>query len=116
MRKDFKYVENGDKGDEIDTRVGLCVNCKHHTACTFCGSPSEPKLFCEEFECLGASCSEFGDGISVVRDEPVPPVIESDAGEQDAGKYMGLCVNCENRESCCHTIPASGIWYCEEYR
>lgn len=116
MRKDFQYVENGDRNDGLDPSAGLCINCKHNTTCTFCGSPEKPKLFCEEFECMGAPCAEFGAGISIVKKKPAAPVIETGAGEQDACRHLGLCVNCENRESCCHTIPAGGIWFCEEYR
>ncbi len=29
---------------------------------------------------------------------------------------VGLCVNCELRDTCIRLKPAGGIWFCEEYR
>ncbi|UCF06265.1 MAG: hypothetical protein JSV33_04355 [bacterium] len=116
MRKEFEYIKKSNGlGGEIDAGIGLCINCKHYPECTFCGSPGKPKQFCEEFECMGASCSESGADMAVVRDEPVVPSREPDTIGQDI-KLMGLCVNCEYRESCCHTKTNGGIWFCEEYR
>ena len=115
MRKEFGYGSESVRSvSELDPSIGLCVNCKYGTECTFCGSSDNPKLFCEEYECMGASCSEPEPGITVVSSEPVTTG-EAITIEQHARTYLGLCVNCDNRESCCHTAHAGGIWYCEEY-
>jgi hypothetical protein len=114
MREDYQYVENGGGGIAPDPSIGLCVNCKHNATCAFCGSPDSPKLFCEEFECTGASCAESEPEMAVVAGGPVAG--EALTGEPDSRTRLGLCVNCDNRESCCHTIPEGGVWYCEEYR
>ena len=115
MRKEFGYEdESVQPVGELDPSIGLCVNCKHSTACTFCGSSDNPKQFCEEYECMGASCSEIEPDIVVVSSEPVT-TSEVVTSEQNGCTYLGLCVNCDNRESCCHTAHAGGIWYCEEY-
>ncbi len=116
MRRDFKRVE-GDNGlvDEFESCVGLCTTCKHRQTCTFPGNSDNPKLFCEEFECVGASSSEGASGIGVVSSKPVETLTEAGNGEP-SDEYLGLCVNCENREFCKHPRPAGGIWYCEEYR
>ncbi len=29
---------------------------------------------------------------------------------------VGLCANCELRDTCIRLKPAGGIWFCEEYR
>jgi len=34
----------------------------------------------------------------------------------DCGPFLGLCVNCEDRETCVYPKPDGGVWHCEEYR
>ena len=117
MRSEFGYIGNSDGlTEEFEARVGICTNCRHQSTCTFPGCADKPKLFCEEFECLGASCAEAESGLGILNTKPAAMVKEQDAGETDASKYLGLCVNCDNRESCNHPKPAGGVWYCEEYR
>ena len=31
-------------------------------------------------------------------------------------EYLGLCRNCDVRETCQYRRPGSIVWYCEEYR
>ena len=31
-------------------------------------------------------------------------------------EILGLCVNCENRDTCKLRKPEGGVWHCEEYR
>jgi len=117
MRGGIEYVGNNDEiADKFESRVGICTNCRHLSTCTFPGSPDKPKLFCEEFECLGASCSEVESDLRALSTRPTEVLTEQDAGEPDVSKYVGLCVNCDHRESCTLPKPVGGIWYCEEYR
>ena len=41
------------------------------------------------------------------RNSELPPPITS--------SLKGLCINCENRETCILPKPAGGVWQCEEY-
>jgi len=44
--------------------------------------------------------------------------VDADAVGKEAEPevYKGLCVNCENRETCRLAKSEGGIWHCEEYR
>jgi len=116
MRRDHEYDgESAMPVSSLDPSVGLCVNCSNNATCAFCGSQEHPKYFCEEYECMGASCGKAEPEIAVVRSKPTT-VSEAFAGESGPCNYLGLCVNCENKESCCHTTTEGGVWFCEEYR
>ncbi len=46
---------------------------------------------------------------------------EDEEGPEFSGVFrresnVGLCVNCELRETCMRLKPAGGIWFCAEYR
>ena len=43
-------------------------------------------------------------------------LLEPPASSSSKGEIMGLCINCENRETCVHTKTVGGVWHCEEYR
>ena len=113
MRKEFEYIQEG-QGGTNGLAEGLCSTCKHKLNCTFPSNLSGPRLYCEEFECEGAS--DVGEGIGILTTQKIELLTESRAVKKDTGKYMGLCVNCENRESCTLPKPAGGVWYCEEYQ
>jgi DNA-binding NtrC family response regulator len=42
------------------------------------------------------------------------PRPSSDNGEHST-KFLGLCSNCDNRETCAYPKPEGGVWRCEEY-
>ena len=102
---------------EIDNMVvikngqGLCMTCNNAPSC-FHRARRGPALFCELFD-------------DYVRPELrtikriVSPVPETAAalrtGDEDASRYEGLCVNCENRQTCAHPKPTGGVWHCEDY-
>ncbi len=93
----------------IELDHGLCMTCNNARGCFYLSSRG-PALFCELFD-------------DYVRPElrtvKVSPGVETSASlataEDDASKYEGLCVNCENRQNCTHSKPAGGIWHCEDY-
>lgn len=117
MRKDFGFGDDSNGlVEEYGACVGICTTCKHRLTCTYPGSQDNPKLFCEEFECEGAQCSGAAGNIGVVTSTPIEPATGADSGGQCGTKYLGLCVNCENREYCKYPKPAGGVWFCEEYR
>ncbi len=61
-------------------------------------------FFCELFEVFAPPPP----GTVAAAREPV--------GSQDTGEYKGLCVNCENRNTCSVPRPEGGVWHCEEYQ
>ncbi|MDI6808656.1 MAG: hypothetical protein QME66_06720 [Candidatus Eisenbacteria bacterium] len=36
--------------------------------------------------------------------------------KKETAKYMGLCMNCEERETCTFLKTHGGVWHCEEYK
>jgi hypothetical protein len=88
--------------------LGLCSTCRHAPTCTYPRDPKRPVFNCEEFEIEAGRA-----GTGVVSSGPSPG---SDANEDDAARYKGLCSNCENRRSCTFPKPEGGVWHCEEYQ
>jgi len=88
--------------------LGLCMTCNNASDCMFKQLPNQPVLYCEEFEIDSAP--------SVETDEQITPAPFSFDAEKESLKSMGLCCNCENRETCGFPKPEGGVWHCEEYR
>jgi hypothetical protein len=86
---------------------GLCQTCNHAADCGYVRSTGQPVIFCEEFS------SETTRFVEEVRVEAPAPTVE-DMKLWD--EYKGLCVNCDQRETCAIRRPETGIWHCEEYR
>lgn len=82
--------------------IGICENCAQAAHCLFRENAAQPVWFCEQFE-------------NVISEPALPknPVVHS-TGKSPI-RLLGLCVNCEKRESCRLPKPESGIWHCEEY-
>ncbi len=87
---------------------GLCVTCAHVVRCGFRVRHTQPVIWCEEFEAVN---------VPLVPEE-TPEVNDAPSVKQmeEWDKYKGLCVNCENRETCQIRNSEIGIWHCEEYR
>ncbi len=58
---------------------------------------------------------EAGSGCAAVL-EPAEEEEEADSSAFRYEAHVGLCVNCELRDTCIRLKPAGGIWFCEEYR
>jgi len=88
---------------------GLCLNCKNASSCTFPRDPAKPAFYCEEFEIeKTTSITPFG------KEQPLvsgPAVIG-----KDSTKFIGLCSDCEGRQTCTFPKSEGGVWHCEEYR
>jgi len=81
---------------------GLCSTCRHGSYCGLChDGPSRYVLQCNEFE------------VTVVQPRPVP--VEPPRESVPLSPYKGLCMNCDNWQTCHRVRPAGGIWYCENY-
>jgi len=84
----------------------LCSTCIHVKTCGTRSTPQHPILFCEEFDAFTA-LSASASAKTVSQDPPAT---------QGGAKHKGLCVNCENRETCTMRKGEGGVWHCEEYR
>jgi len=89
---------------------GLCSTCKNAPDCTFPRDPHKPVLHCEEFDTGEPS------PMKTTRKDRSPPTQLYAAKDTGSTKFMGLCSNCEDRETCIFPKPEGGIWHCEEYR
>ena len=87
----------------------LCSNCRNAANCTFQKNRQRPALYCEEFETDICPSAKIGE-----KEKLLP--IDSVGAEEDSGKFIGLCGNCDNRRTCAFPKPEGGIWHCEEYR
>lgn len=82
--------------------LGLCSTCGYSDGCTLRNTPEWPVLFCEEFDSsIPGMTSDY------------PVTFQSMANAPDG--YIGLCMNCDNRDECRFRKPEGGIWNCEEY-
>jgi hypothetical protein len=82
---------------------GLCMTCNSNSVCTRRRGMKLPVLYCEEFDSWKPVDMES---------EPAP-VLENEEAPLDT--TMGLCCNCENRDTCTLQDAPGGVWHCEEY-
>jgi hypothetical protein len=88
------------------THRDLCWTCNFAATCVNRGTADRPKFYCEQFDAH----------------VPAPPVSKKVASKtaldetKDSHKYQGLCLNCEDRETCTLSGSHGGVWHCEEYR
>ncbi len=84
----------------------LCSNCNHAEECSSRSSSRRPIFFCEEFDVfVPVPASRLAQAAPTQ-----PPERQNTSGR------TGLCVNCDNAETCTLPKPEGGIWHCEEYR
>ena len=84
----------------------LCSTCNHAEACGGRSTPERPILFCEEFDT----------SVPVPAAEPARAESTRSGKRQIASKRPGLCMNCDNAETCTTPKPEGGIWHCQEYQ
>jgi hypothetical protein len=65
-----------------------------------------PVVQCEEFEIEVTPAPPATGAASRVAPKP----------DRNRRKYLGLCENCESRETCGFPRPDGGVWHCEEYQ
>ena len=84
---------------------GICSQCRYADECTYQKDPERPVIQCAEFE----PCEP----------PPVRRVVKAPSPRRpplDFDRFKGLCVDCEERETCTYPKPEGGVWHCEEYR
>lgn len=89
---------------------GLCSTCKHSECGNFPRDPNKPVFYCEEFEV--DTCPP----VKTTGKDKSPAATSVGHENEDSGKFIGLCNNCDNRRTCVFPKPEGGIWHCEEYR
>ncbi len=92
---------------------GLCLNCDNASNCTFPRYPEKPVLQCEEYVC---SPTRMEKNVAKERYLPTDSEVKSITDEEKLGKYRGLCVNCDMRETCTYPKGEGGVWHCENYQ
>jgi len=105
---------------------GLCMTCKNDPTCKLPRALSLPIEQCEEFVSRvarqAATCQkrrgrnsevpetmEQEPAATALRDKAAMPAVE-------AAREMGLCSNCEIRETCNLPDARKGVQHCEEYQ
>ena len=94
----------------ITAASGLCAACKNETCCIYTRDPDKPVLNCEEFEMALRVDPPRRD------DSFLENLLSSPATGEGPAKMMGLCSNCDDRETCIYPKPEGGVWHCEEYK
>lgn len=89
---------------EAQTVRDLCQTCIHIETCSLREMPTTPVHDCDEYD-DGSRAAV----LSAVQTDPAPHSAPVALG-------VGLCVNCEHRNTCTLPRPAGGVWNCEEYR
>jgi hypothetical protein len=87
-----------------DAAAGVCAACKYDPDCIYKTISTGVILQCEQFE-LG-----FREETAAPTQTPVRP-----GRKAIANGHLGLCVNCEHRDTCIYPKPEGGVWRCEEY-
>lgn len=90
----------------------ICSTCIHAPACTYQKDPDRPVLQCEEFDnCGETSKRNSGTNGSCAENSQVKP-----EANKNPGTSKGLCMDCDNRETCLYAKPEEGVWHCTEYQ
>ena len=87
---------------------GLCSTCRHASTCTLPRDPERPSFYCEEFEIESVPARRKPE-----EDKPRPAV--SFVAPEESDSLIGLCYDCENRQTCAFPKAEGGVWHCEEY-
>jgi hypothetical protein len=96
----------------VAVRRGLCSACRNDQFCIYPRN-GLPILECGEFElCVGPAAAEAGKAASPSGNGSGRSLLF----ENDPANQLGLCANCEDRETCIYPKPEGGVWRCEEYR
>jgi hypothetical protein len=89
---------------------GLCSTCNNSTSCYYhLRNGKRIVWFCELFDDY-EPILKFENFSSWNKSS-----IDSKTEEANKVKLAGLCMNCENRDTCTYPKPESGVWHCEEY-
>lgn len=105
--------------------IDLCTTCTYGPTCTRRVYAGVPIWYCNEFENSDSPLEVVrrqkkpAQSVEDETSDSKPKEPESaDSSCNNAGTepdLKGLCVNCENRQTCLLPKPEGGVWHCEEY-
>ena len=84
---------------------GICTTCNNAPFCAQANNSKHPVWLCDMF-----------DNSVVSKKKEKEEKVKSDFAHKYSSKYKGLCMNCENRETCKFATCEDGIWHCTEYQ
>ena len=87
--------------------VGLCATCNNAADCVYRKRRGTDAIECEMFD--GYARPNGGNGKGMATIATTPEMAKST-------EFKGLCVNCEDRDTCKLPRPEGGVWHCEEYK
>ena len=90
--------------------LDLCSTCVDEENCHLRQMPTEPVHQCNEYD-DGTQIAASGTGLLTA--VPSPSRTPERAAASPA---LGLCINCDFRETCVLPRPVGGVWHCEEYQ
>ncbi len=98
----------------MESAPGLCSTCNNNVdaVCSY-----------RELRGFDAQCCEMHDErtpasalLTGAQGKPsARVVVASRPVPTESTEFKGLCINCENRETCLQSRIEGGIWHCEEY-
>ena len=94
------------------THSGICSTCKYAPTCCFQKDSRRPVLQCEEFEPDEPARRERP---AQHASSPRSSEVGRGPRRKTLGTLKGLCVDCDNLDTCMYPKPESGVWHCEEY-
>jgi len=91
---------------------GLCSTCNNSISCTFPRNLISFIWQCDEFD-----NSTPKRHTRKIKNKSAAPLNKADTSisNDNTAKNKGLCINCDNRDTCTHTPCEGGIWHCENY-
>jgi hypothetical protein len=103
MKNHVNPITESHAHDTATLASGLCLNCRVAATCMYVRQRGGAVWHCDEYQEGGA--------------EPVASLVEEVRPEPKVeARAMGLCANCDVRDTCTLPRPQGGVWHCEEYR
>ncbi len=87
--------------------VGLCATCNNAADCVYRKRRGTDAIYCETFDDYARPNGGNGKRVATI-------VTTLEIAKPS--EFKGLCVNCEDRDTCKLPRPEGGIWHCEEYK
>ena len=104
-KKDADSRSKAARTSEGPNKRVLCPTCLYVDGCVLFSNGERPAWHCEEFVSAGAPDRS-----------PAGPPASATTSPPEERKHLGLCVNCDDRETCTFPRPEGGVWRCNEYR
>jgi hypothetical protein len=88
--------------EKTKSSTGICSSCNNVETCVSRPGYRPPVIYCEQFDSSPESAVEM-------------PAVSAAGAKEKINIALGLCCNCDNKNSCTSALTPGGIWHCEEY-